>query len=299
MVDSIVWAGTLVWLLSQCREVMASGEAGVSAQSWKAVCRSWSADNFCRQALSRRGDWLSRFCPWIFGGIDSRVAGASGPLNHLRSQSTPRSICSFCPRLLSKMELLSAGDSYRPICFCSLRKGAQAKIFAGIDGPERYISRDTTSPRSPFSFGWPWNPRSGDHECAWASSIKNGGKNLDWGNKRWQTAMWWGISSCLSGEECTGGHSQGKGEGGVGGSKICWEHQFSQTWPPSRERHVIVAHCHSDRQPWFVFTQRCIQRRTGATVWLETATPTWSLRMWWCLFRWPRYGVQDRRLPHP
>ena len=70
--------GTLVWLLYQCREVMACGEAGVSAQSWKAVCRSWSADNFCWQALPGRGDWLSRLCSRVFGGVESRVAGTSG-----------------------------------------------------------------------------------------------------------------------------------------------------------------------------------------------------------------------------
>ena len=95
MVDSFVRAGTLVWILSQCREVMACGEAGASVQSWEAVCRSGSADIFCRQALSRRGNWLSRFCARIVGGIDWRVDRTSGATNHLRSQSTPRSIRSL------------------------------------------------------------------------------------------------------------------------------------------------------------------------------------------------------------
>ena len=32
---------------------------------------------FCRQALPGRGDWLSRLCSRVFGGVDSRVAGTS------------------------------------------------------------------------------------------------------------------------------------------------------------------------------------------------------------------------------
>ena len=184
---------------------------------WEAVCRSGSADNFCRQALSRRGDWLSRLCARVFGRIGWRVDRTSGTINHLRSQSTPRSIRSFCPRLLSKMELFSTSHSCRAICFCSLGTGAEEQVFAGIDGSERHISRYTTSPRSPFSFGRPWNPRSGDHECAWVSNIKDSGKNPYWGDNRWQAAVssWWGISSCLPSEECTGGHPQGEGEGGL------------------------------------------------------------------------------------
>ena len=63
--------------------------------------------------------------------------------------------------------------------------------------------------------------------------------------------MWLDLSSCLPSEECTGGHPQG--EGGVGGSALFWEHQFLQTWPPARERHVIGAHCHNGRWPWFSY----------------------------------------------
>ena len=64
------------------RKAMACGEAGVSAPSWKAVCRSGCA---CAQitSASRRylgvggGDWLSRLCSRVFGGVDSRVARTS------------------------------------------------------------------------------------------------------------------------------------------------------------------------------------------------------------------------------
>ena len=73
---------------------------------------------FCRQALPGRGDWLSRLCSRVFGGVDSRVAGTSWACT-FASQSIPLSVCSFCPRLLSKMELLSASDSCRAICLCS------------------------------------------------------------------------------------------------------------------------------------------------------------------------------------
>ena len=119
---------------------------------------------FCRQALPGRGDWLSRLCSRVFGGVDSRVAGTSWACT-FASQSIPLIVCSFSPRLLSKMELLSASDSCRAICLCSLGKGAREQVFAGVDGSERSITRCTTSPRSPFSFGRPWDPRSGDHEC--------------------------------------------------------------------------------------------------------------------------------------
>ena len=139
MVDSFVWAGTPVRLHSQCRAIMAGGEAGVSAQSWKAVCRSWSADNFCRQALpAGRGDWLSILCSRLCGGVDSRVAGTSWAFNHLRSQSTPRSII---------MQLLSTASQQNVagwflqsnLSLCSLGKGDQEQLFAGVDGSDRYI----------------------------------------------------------------------------------------------------------------------------------------------------------------
>ena len=95
MVDSFVWAGTLVWILSQCREVMACGEAGASVQSWEAVCRSGSADSFCRQALARRGDWLymSRLCARVFGRIGWRVDRTSGTIKGSVERSLlPRAI---------------------------------------------------------------------------------------------------------------------------------------------------------------------------------------------------------------
>ena len=212
---------------------------------------------------------------------------------------------SFCPRLLSKMELLSTGDSCRAICFCSLGTGAQEQVFADIDGSERHIrgSRYTTSLRSPFSFGQPRNPRSGDHECAWASNIKDSGKNPYWGDNRWQAAVWWGISCCPPPRAKTAQVAMPSARRGRRRSWRFCGHLGTLVladFPTAGERNITVVHFHSGRRPRFVFTQRCIQRRTGATVWLATATPTRtkSLRMWWCLYRWPRDGVQDWRLPH-
>ena len=102
----------------------------------------------CRQALPGRGDWLSRFCSRVrFGsGSAGRRYLAVQTLFESQIWSGWFTSGSFCPRLLSRMVLLSTGDSRRAICLCSLRKGAQEQVFAGVDGSERYARRLLAGP---------------------------------------------------------------------------------------------------------------------------------------------------------
>ena len=147
----------------------------------------------------------------------------------------------------------SASDSCRAICLWSLGRGAQEQVFAGVDGSERYITRYTTYTLSSLSrlvwaalesaIRWPRVHMSTTHRSLW--------------QEPWLRRLKMECSSVVGHFQLPPElrvHRRPSAEGeGVGGSAIFWEHQFSQTWP-ARERHVVVAHCHSGRWPWFVFT---------------------------------------------